>query len=145
MGSAQQNDKPYKPKFHKAVLYNEQQQQAQSRPPSQPVSEDEARLSMAEAFHEASLIAAVDSARLNQWNRERVELQFSNPPSTQYLHGHPYPSPASATSPMVTMSDASRQSAHPSSSSSTSSSHIPPRLSHLVSSRRSLSIFPPNF
>lgn len=122
MGSAQQNDKPYKPKFHKAVLYNEQQQQAQSRPPSQPVYEDEARKAqyMAEAFHEA-------------WNRERVELQFSNPPPTQFLHGHPYPSPVSATSPMVTMSDPSRQNAHPSSSSSTSSSHIPPRLSHLVS------------
>lgn len=28
MGSAQQTDKPYKPKFHKAVLYNEQQQRS---------------------------------------------------------------------------------------------------------------------
>lgn len=118
MGSGQQTDKPYKPKFHKAVLYNCVEQTATN-------AEDEVPASSC-----ANNIALVPSSSSGiSWSRAEMAPQQKHPPvaspyAGQLLsHSHPQ-----VQQPPTTMlaSDAAKPNLF-------HGSNVPPRLSHLVS------------
>lgn len=120
MGSAQPTDKPYKPKFHKAVLYNEQQHQHPSEEElrNTPISVPSLSIhNETAAYVPAAMVAATGASH---WNRG-PEIVHPNLINLQQHGGAP---PPTAPSAMITANEMIKHGGN---------SSIPPRLSHLVS------------
>lgn len=151
MGSAQPTDKPYKPKFHKAVLYNEQQQLQQQTLQRAEQPEDNVRNAALTCPNDAATVPAAASAiTISSWSRGEIiqQQQYHNhqpqdqqhrPPShvlqqQQQQHQQKQQQQTSqstviaapSSSTMIVNEMLMKQAGNPASS-------VPPRLSHLVS------------
>lgn len=151
MGSAQQTDKPYKPKFHKAVLYNEQQeqqQQPQPQPPDHVVLRSVTLPCPNETLPFVPPVGTGGGGAGVSWSRGvgggvAAEMHQQQLPIHRQQHQRISPAPIalsstisspvpSSMSAMVVGPEMSRQGV-------SLNSNIPPRLSHLVSSNSSAS------
>lgn len=129
MGSAQQTDKPYKPKFHKAVLYNEQQQLAQ---PAVELRVSRNVLPQNSANVPQQPVPVVSNSSLWRGNEMLVNAQLVQPqmqvPTSQSVPGS-----------SIVADENVRPGLHQvpptgiSSGVGSSTSSIPPRLAQLVS------------
>ena len=124
MGPAQQSDKPYKPKFHKAVLYNSDQQEQHVQQQHHVLVQEQPNQS-----NQVTVLGIPERTAVGAWEMVHVPqhtvlpIQPTQPkeaPLTQVVQVLP------STSTSV------GQDHHPMQSSPNVSSHIPPRLSHLV-------------
>lgn len=122
MGSAQQTDKPYKPKFHKAVLYNSHEQ-PEDEIRNIPISAC-ANNNTPSSSNLSSIGGALPKGPPTLPSHHHQQQQPPPQQQSQLQPRHPVPT----VSPSATANVSAKLNAFP-------ANHVPPRLSHLVSWR----------